>query len=142
MKFEYWRQNRIAERDQFLDRFLIKVKQGKETFKWIGLLRVAFNINHCRITETQLLPGHEINSFFVGSTWLLNISKWQPIPLSPSRASPAKKNIRNKTRRNRTNKEKTAGLLDVILELRSSKSTLLCRCRCGYMQFCSAVNIQ
>ena len=40
-----------------------QLKKSKDTFKWIGLLEVTFNINQCRIIETSLLPGHEINSF-------------------------------------------------------------------------------
>ena len=35
-----------------------QLKKSKETFKWIGLLEVTFNINQCRTTETLLLPGH------------------------------------------------------------------------------------
>ena len=35
----------------------------EETFKWISLLEVAFNINQCRITETFLLLGHELTLF-------------------------------------------------------------------------------
>ena len=42
--------------------------QNKEPFRWIGFFEVAF-------------PWHDIN-FFVRAIWLLNISKWWPIPLS------------------------------------------------------------
>ena len=42
-----------------------QLKKSKETFNWIGLFEVTFNINQFRITDSLLLSGHEMNSFLV-----------------------------------------------------------------------------
>ena len=72
--------------------------------------------------EALLLLGHEINSFFVGFTWLLDISK--SIPLRRiSLERPLEKNV-NETKQEQTEqtrRKRPVFILDVILELRSSK---------------------
>ena len=59
----------------------------------------------------------KLTRLFVGSSWLLHNTSITLSRISP--ASPEK----TEYKRNRTNKGKAAGLLDVILELRSSKLT-------------------
>ena len=79
------------------------------------------------LKQQRQTPRHEINSFSYDPLGYLKFQSGKANSIKSNKfcsSIPPKKNYkRNKTRRNRTNKGKTAGLLDVILELRSSKFT-------------------